>query len=352
MPPFLQFLLRRIFAMLISLVVITLLLYAGVMLTPPEARAQLYLPKGPRAPTQAFIDTVIDSHHLNEPYLVQYGYWMQSLFTGSWGYSPTLKDDVLPVLLHRTPLSLELALYSLVLLIPLGVANGLVAGWYPHRWRDNLFRGTAFFGTSMPPFIFAIMLMAVFYVKLDWLVPGRLDVVTTMEMERSGFRYFTGLLTIDSLLNRRFDILLLAIRHLVMPVVTLSLFHWATLGRVVRATVLGQRNREYIIAARARGVNEKKLVWKHALRAILAPSLTTLAVSAASIVTSVYVVEIIYNLPGVSSVIVESMKGMPDAPAALGFAVYSVLMVMGLILILDVIQAILDPRVRDEVIKI
>ncbi|OIN89211.1 MAG: hypothetical protein AUJ21_10035 [Anaerolineae bacterium CG1_02_58_13] len=353
MPPFLQFLIRRIFAMFVSLVVITMLLYAGVMLTPPEARARLYLPpgKGGERATEQYIQNIIDKNHLNDPYLVQYGYWAKSLLTGEWGYSPTLRADVLPALLHRTPATLELSIFSLLLLIPLGLANGLAAGWRPNGWFDNLFRGAAFFGTSMPPFIFSMVLISIFYVQLGWFAPFRMDITTDLLMTKIGFVDYTGFLTIDSLLNHRPDILLVALRHLAMPVLTLSMFHWATLGRVTRATVIGQRNKEYIIAARARGVNEKTLLWKHALRAILAPSLTSMALSAASLVTGIFVVEIIFGLTGVSQVIVISMQSSPDAPAALGFAVYSVLMVVGLMFILDVVQALLDPRVRDEVFK-
>lgn len=354
MPPFLQFLIRRIFAMFISLVVITMVLYAGIMLTPPEARARLYVPPGKggdHPASDAFINSLIRQYHLDEPYLVQYGIWAKSLLTGDWGYSPTLRGDVLPALLHRTPATLELSMYSLLLLIPLGLASGMMAGWRQNGRFDGLFRGIAFLGTSMPTFILSMILISIFYIQLGWLAPGRMDVTTELDMARTGFKEFTGMLSIDSLLNGRLDILLVALRHLAMPVITLSMFHWATLGRVTRATVIGQRNKEYIIAARARGVNEKTLLWKHAMRAILAPSLTTMALSAASVVTSIFVVEIIFGLTGVSSVIVDSMSSSPDAPAALGFAVYSVLMVIGLMFILDVLQAALDPRVRDEVLK-
>jgi peptide/nickel transport system permease protein len=353
MPPFLQFLIRRIFAMFVSLVIITMILYAGVMLTPAETRARLYLSPGQggdRA-TETFINKLIEKYHLDDPYIVQYGYWARSLVTGLWGYSPTLHRDVLPALLERTPATLELALYSLLLLIPLGLFSGLVAGWRQNGLFDGLFRSAAFLGTSTPPFILSMFMIAIFYVQLGWLAPGRMDLTTELEMSRTGFKEITGLLTIDSLLNGRPDYFLLALRHLAMPVITLSLFHWATLGRVTRGTVIGERNKDYIVAARSRGVSENSLLWKHALRAIMAPSLTTMALSAASVVTGIFVVEIIYGLTGVSSVIVESMKSSPDAPAALGFAVYSVLMVVGLMFILDVAQAILDPRVRDEVLK-
>jgi peptide/nickel transport system permease protein len=352
MSPFLRFIIRRLLQIPVSLLIITLVLYSGVMLAPPEARARLYLPKGKGGErvTENFISSTIKQNHLDEPYLVQYVYWVRSLLTSSWGYSPTLHDDVLPSLLRRTPVTLELALYSLLLLIPFGVASGLIAGWRPNRWIDGLFRSLAFFGTSMPSFIFALILLSIFYVKFGWFAPGRIEVTTAMEMTRSGFVNYTGILTLDSLLNHRFDIFLAALRHLAMPVFTLSLFHWATLGRITRSIVIGQQNKEYIVAARARGIGERRLLWRHVLATILAPSLTTIALSAASIITGTFVVEIIFGLAGISQVIVISMQSVPDAPAALGFAVYSVLMVISLMFVLDLFQAILDPRVRDEVL--
>ncbi|HMU93396.1 MAG TPA: ABC transporter permease [Anaerolineales bacterium] len=353
MPPILQFLIRRIFSAFISLIIITMVLYSGFMLTPPEARARIYLPpgKGGERASEQYIENIIKENHLREPYLVQYFYWAKSLLQGSWGYSPTLNADVLPSLLHRTPATLELALYSLLMLIPLGLASGLVSGWRPGSVFDSGFRGLAFLGTSTPSFIVSIILISILYIQLDWLAPGRIDVKTELQMFRSGFVEYTGALTLDSLLNKRFDIFIIALKHLIMPVFTLSIYHWATLGRITRASIMNERGKEYIVAARARGVKESKLIWKHALRAILAPSLTAMALSAASIVTGLFVTEIIYGLTGISQIIVIAMSSYPDAPAALGFSVYSVIMVLGLMLILDFIQATLDPRVREEVLK-
>jgi peptide/nickel transport system permease protein len=353
MPPFLRFLIRRIFLALVSLIVITLLLYAGLMVTPPEARARLYLPpgKGGERATQAVIEGNIERYHLDEPFLVQYFFWIKSLMSGSWGYSPTLKSDVLPSLLRRTPVTVELAFYSLILLIPLGLVSGLLAGWNPARPFDHIFRSVAFLGTSMPPFILSLVLLSVFYINLRWFEPSRLDIATSLEIDQGLFHKYTGLLTLDSLLNLRFDVYIKSLRHLAMPVLTLSLYHWATLGRITRTTVMEERNKEYIIAARARGVKESRLIWHHALRGILAPALTTMALSAAAIMTGVFIVEIIFNFKGVSEVIVLAMQSVPDAPASLGFAVYSVCMVIGLMLILDIVQALVDPRVRDEVLR-
>ena len=353
MPPFLQFIIRRILLALASLIIVTMLLYAGMMITSPEARARLYLPpgKGGERATEGVINGYIEKYHLNEPYLIQYAYWVRSLLEESWGYSPTLNRDVLPSLLQRTPVTLELALLSLILLIPLGLASGLISGWKPRQAFDHAFRSAAFIGASTPPFILAMVLLSIFYINLGWFGPGRLDAELIYELSSSSFHTYTGMLTIDSLLNGRFDILINALQHLAMPVMTLSVFHWATLGRITRATIMGEKNKEYIIAAKARGVRENRLIWRHALRAVLAPSLTTMGLSAASIVTGIFVVEIIYNLKGVSEVIVVSMRIAPDAPAALGFAVYSVIMVIGLMFFLDILQAALDPRVREEVLK-
>src|SRR5512143_96015 len=173
----LQFLVRRLLYALASFILITLFLYAGVMLAPPEARARLYIPpgKGGEGISANYIAVVIRDHHLDAPFLIQYGYWLASLFGGTWGYSPTLQENVLPALLRRTPVTLELALYALLVAIPLGLWAGVTAGWKPRGLLDRLFRGSAFVGLAMPPFMLALILLAVFYARLKWLPSGRLD---------------------------------------------------------------------------------------------------------------------------------------------------------------------------------
>lgn len=356
MPPFLQFVIRRFLVIPVSLVIITLVLYGGVMLTPPAARASLYFPPkmNPNMTEEQmrqFEEAIIERHHLRDPFLVQYGYWVRSLFDGTWGYSPSLGEHVLPALLRRTPITLELAMYSLLLLVPLGLLSGVIAGWRRSGAFDRFFRGFAFLSTSTPSFILALVLLSAFYINLGWFAPERLSLNYKLELSQDAFRSITGLLTIDSLLNGRTDIFLDAWKHLVMPVFTLSLYHWATLGRIARASMINERNKEYILSARARGIGERRVVWHHAFRNMLTPSLTSIALSATSIITGVFVAEIIFDFNGVSGVILGAMSGIPDAPAALGFAVYSVLIVLILMFVLDIVQAALDPRVREGVLK-
>jgi ABC-type dipeptide/oligopeptide/nickel transport system permease component len=356
MSPFVQFVIRRFLMIPISLLIITMLLYAGVMLTPAEGRASLYFPPKmnpnmSEKQLQNYQDKIIERYHLRDPYLVQYGYWVRSLFDGTWGYSPAINELVLPALLKRTPVTLELALCSLLLLVPIGLVSGVIAGWRRSGTFDRTFRSIAFLGTTTPSFILALVLLSAFYINLGWFAPGRMSLAYSLEFAKGTFTSYTGMLTIDSLLNGRLDIFKDAWKHLAMPIFTLSLYHWATLARIARAGMIDERSKEYILAARARGIVEHRVIWKHAFWNMLTPSLTSIALSATSIITGVFVAEIIYDFNGVSSVIVAAMSGTPDAPAALGFAIYSVILVLILMFLLDVLQAALDPRVREGVLK-
>lgn len=356
MPPFLQFLIRRFLVIPLTLLVVTLALYAGVMMTPPEARAQIYMPNISARLTDAQVtkltENIIKHHHLRESYLAQYTHWIGTFFDGTWGYSPALNDNVLPSLLARTPVTAELTLFSLLfLIIPFGLYTGTLAGWR-RGYSDFIFQSGAFFVTSIPPFILSLIFLSLFYINLGWFAPQRLGVQYSYEVTKDAFASPTGMLLIDSLVNGRYDIFVDALRHLAMPALTLSLYHWATLARITRSAIIEQKRREYIISAQARGVSARRVLWHHAFRNILSPSLTSIGLSAASIITGVYVIEVIYNLNGISEIITTALfSGIPDAPAVLGFAVYSVLTVLTLMFVLDVIQAILDPRVRDEVLK-
>ena len=297
MSPFLQFIIRRFLVIPVSLIVITMILYGGVMLTPPEARATLYMSDNilPRLTEQQYKSIearIIRDYHLRDPFYVQYFYWSKTLVDGTWGYSPSMNEFVLPSLLRRTPATLELAMYSLLLLVPLGIIAGVVAGWSRSGYFDRGFRALAFLGTSTPPFILAIILLSMFYINRGWFAPGRIDLSYVFEISGGNFTVYTGMMTIDGFLNGRMDIVENAFRHLAMPVFTLSIYHWATLGRVTRVSILGEEKKEYVVAAKARGLIERRVLWKHVFRNVLTPSLTSMTLSAASIMSGVFVAEI------------------------------------------------------------
>jgi peptide/nickel transport system permease protein len=310
----------------------------------------LYFPNTNRNMTeeqvQRLIDLIIRRHELDKPFIVQYSHWLGRMLQGEWGYSPKVHMNVLDALVQRTPASAELLIYSLAVFIPLGIVSGVRAGGRKGQRPDNRFRTAAFIATSLPPFVLSLVLLSIFWVGVYWFPIGRVSTGNSILVGSSAFKTYTGLLTIDGLLNGRSDVSLDALRHLVLPVLTLSLAHWATLGRITRAATVEELGKEYILAARGHGVSEKNVLWKHALRNVLVPALSSSALSAATLVTSLFVVEVVFLFNGVSSMFTASMSDTPDVTAALGFAIYSILAVLSIMTVLDILQAAVDPRIR------
>jgi peptide/nickel transport system permease protein len=300
---------------------------------------------------QNVIDSIIAEHGLDDPYPLQYARWLGRLLRGQWGWSPALQGEVLDALLRRAPVTAELALFSLLSLVPLGLIAGVLAGWREGTRFDDGFRLLAFSATSLPPFIVGLFLLSIFYVGLRWFPPGRTGIIELSLRSVTTFEHYTGLLVLDGLLNRRFDVVLDALRHLALPVLTLSLVHWATLARITRASIIDVRDQEYIAAARSRGLLPRSIVWRHAFRNVLVPSLTSSALSAASLITGVFVIEVIFNFKGLSELIILGVQGTPDAPLALGFAVFSVLLVLPIMFMLDLLRAWVDPRLHSEAVE-
>jgi ABC-type dipeptide/oligopeptide/nickel transport system permease component len=260
MPPLLRFLIYRLVSLPVTLIIITIVLYAFVMLTPVEVRASLYFPEGlntdrlTNEALQRYTDMTIKKFNLDDPFPVQYATWATNLLRGNWGWSPVLGDDVLPALLRRTPVSAELALYSMILFIPLGLLSGVNAGSKKDSRTDFRFRLVAFIGVTIPTFVLALVLMSIFYVGLHWFPPERLGFNSSQFVISEAFHRYTGLLTIDGLLNGQPNITLEALQHLALPVITLSLGYWGLLGRVARSAVIEEQRKEYVTAASARGI--------------------------------------------------------------------------------------------------
>jgi peptide/nickel transport system permease protein len=358
MPPMLRFLVQRLLSIPITLFIVTMVLYGFVMLTPPEMRATLYYSSGVNLDRMTdeeirqMNDRIIERHHLDEPFPVQYGIWAWNLVRGDWGWSAVHREKVLAALMRRSPVTAELALFSLLFFIPLGMISGVRAGARKDSRQDARFRLAAFIAVSIPPFVLALVLMSIFYVGLHWFPPQRLGIQSTLLINSESFRRITGFLTVDGLLNGHPEISLEALKHLVLPVLTVSLGYWGLLGRVTRSTVIEEQHKEHVIAAKARGVPDRKLVWKHIFRNALTPALTSSMLSAAALYTSLFIVEIIFDFKGISSLVIDFSMPTPDAPILLGFAVYSVLVVLLLMFMLDLIMAALDPRVREGVMPL
>jgi peptide/nickel transport system permease protein len=342
----------RLLAIPITLLVITATLYGIIMLAPAEERAALYLP--PRMPSsltpeeiQNVMDRLIEEHGLNDPYPVQYARWLGNLLRGDWGWSPTFNEDVLVLLKRRLPVTAELTFYSVLALIPLALLSGVLAGWRAYRPFDRGFRLTAFIATSIPPFILGLFLLSIFYVGLNWFPPGRTGIYT-LTLSTSDFKTITGFLTLDGILNGRMDVVVDAYKRLVLPVFTLSLLYWATISRVTRVAMIEEKNKEYLLAAKAKGLRDRQLEWGHAFRNAAIPAFSAMVLSAAGLVTGVYVIEVVFNFNGLSELITQGFFISPDAPLVLGFAIFSVLLVLPIMLVFDLLRTFIDPRLREQ----
>jgi peptide/nickel transport system permease protein len=356
---FLRYLLLRLLLVPATLLVVTAVLYGMLMFTPAPLRAMLYLSSReqedakwlPLEDLWALTEPHIQSHHLDDPYPVQYAYWLLSLVQEGGGYSPSLRGEVFAALLRRTAVTAELTLYSLLFFIPLGLLAGARAGWWHNQGVDLRFRLAAFVAASLPPFILALVLLSIFYVGLGWFPAGRLSGAISQVIIGKDFHTYTGLVTIDGLLNGRWDVSLDALRHLVLPVITLGLLHWATLGRIMRSMMIEEKRKQYLIAARARGLPENSLLWRHAFRNALAPALASTALSIATLFTGVFMIETIYSLKGVADLVLLSMVRSLDTPLAMGFTIYSVTVVLLVMFVLDVLRAAVDPRTREGLLS-
>lgn len=354
MPPLLRFTLYRLLNIPVTFFIVTATLFGVILLEPAESRAELYIPPRTRPSMtseqyQHLVEQIIKRRRLDDPYPLQYARWLGELLRGDWGWSPSLNGDVLEALVIRTPVTAELTLVSILALVPLGLASGVLAGWKRDRLTDRGFRLAAYASTAIPPFILGLLLLAVFYVFVRWFPPGRLDLREELFVSSNAFKTYTGLLTVDGLLNAEPRISLEALRHLVLPGFTLSLAHWATLGRITRASVIEELSKEYITTAHAKGLKPKAVLWRHAFQNAITPALASSALSAASLITGVFVVEVVFGFHGVSEIITKSLYYRSDAPAALGFAVYSVLLVLPVMFVMDVLRAVVDPRVRERI---
>ena len=351
MPPFVKQLLLRLLALPLTLLIITAALYGIIMLAPAEERAQLYLP--PRTPpltqeeSQRLMARLVAEHGLDDPYPVQYARWLGDLLRGDWGWCSPFKADVLTLLKKRLPVTAELAFYAVLVIVPTALIGGVLSGWRANGRFDRGYRLATFVATSIPPFILGLFLLSIFYVGLGWFPPGRTGIYE-LSLSTSDFRAITGFLTFDGLLNGRLDVVADALRRLVLPVFSLSLLYWATVGRVTRVAMIEEQTKDYLLTARAKGLRERRLEWRHAFPNAAGPALTAMILSAAGLVTGVYIVESVFDFKGLSELVTKGFFVAPDAPLVMGFAVFSVLLVLPIILLFDVLRAALDPRLRED----
>jgi peptide/nickel transport system permease protein len=210
---------------------------------------------------------------------------------------------------------------------------------------DQAARVFAILGWSLPTFVFALLLLLVFYARLDWFQPGRLSTEFAQEVIKPGFTQYTRMMTIDALLNLRFDIFVDALRHLVMPVLTLVVIQVALLLKVTRSSMLEEMRQDYVTTARAKGLPESTVVNRHIRRNALIPVITVAGLTLAGLLNGVVITETVFDYPGIGSWAAAAALQL-DVLAMLGYALFTAVLFVLANLIVDILYAVLDPRVR------
>lgn len=336
------FIARRLLLLPLVALGVTVLIFSLMQLLSPEMRAALYVtdPRQLRA-----VDAIIRTHGLDKPVHIQYIGWLGNVLRGDLGWSETAKMPVAKAIATFFPATLELTLYSVVPIIALGVWLGTLSAVHRDRIIDHFSRFFSISGTSMPTFVWGLLLLMVFYGALRIFPPGRLSLEPNLYVLSPQFRHYTGLVTVDALINGQIWVFVDALRHLALPVLTLSLVSCATLVRVTRSSMLETLRQDYVRTARAKGLEDPVVVNKHARKNALIPVVTLSALLFVGLLNGVAITETVFGYPGIGLWGVNAALQL-DMAAVAGFALFNALLLVGGNLVADILYAWIDPRIR------
>lgn len=265
--------------------------------------------------------------------------FLENAATGNFGVSYFQRRPVVNVIAERLPATIELTLAALVIGLVVAIPLGVLAAIRKRSWIDRLATVGSLLGLSMPGFWFGLLLMMLLGVWMQWLpISGRSDIAGQVPV-------VTHLLTIDSLLALNFGVFQSALSHLVMPALTLGLPMAAVLMRVTRASMLEVLRQDYVTFAQAKGLSTRRVLYVHALKNALIPTVTMAAMEVGSLLGGSMIVETVFGWPGLGRVVVDSIftRDYPLIQAAI--LLYAVTYVL-VNFLADILYTVLNPRVR------
>lgn len=340
------FIIRRLLLLPLIVLGVSLIIFSLFQILGPDKLLASYVnPNVFDKLSNAELDALKEKYGLNKPFVERYGKWLLNALSGDLGWSQVGKEPVLKAIWSRFPYTFELALYALFPVVGVGIWLGVKAAVKRDKFLDHFIRIVAIIGWSFPDFVFGLLVLMVFYSVLGWFPPGNLSQWAEEVVKSSSFIKVTHLLTIDSLINGRLDVFWDALRHIIGPVLTLSFLWWAYLLRITRSSMLEVLSKEYVRTARAKGVPEKDVINKHAKRNAMIPVVTVAGAMVIGLLSGTVIIEVIFNRTGIGRLAAEAAVAL-DYATVLGTTLfYSTLLVLGN-LIIDILYAVFDPRVR------
>jgi len=294
----------------------------------------------------ANIEEIIELYGLNAPLWQQYFTWLNEVLHGNLGWSPVVGLSVTDAIINFLPATLELAIFATPLIIIGGIWLGTKAAANKDRLIDHTTRAGAIVGWSLPTFWFGLVLLMIFYGYFSGLLPPeRLSTEMNIIVHSASFNRYTGLNFFDGILNGEWGVTADSLRHLVLPVLTLTVVNTAFIMRLMRSSMLESLGKGYILTARAKGLSEHVVINKHARRNAMIPVLTVSGYLFAAIVNGVVITETIFNYKGLGWWAWRTAV-MLDVSSILGFALFSGILFVLSNLVVDLLYARFDPRVR------
>ena len=333
-----KFILKRILAGMVVLLGVIVVTFAVTRLVPSKPELQWV---GTRATAEQLEAARIELG-LDKSVPEQFIIYLKDLLHGDLGMSLQTKRPVADEIREYLPPTLELVLISTIFAVILGLGLGVLSASRKNRWQDHLARFFSVGTVSLPTFWTALLFQVLFYKILQLLpVGGMLSNHTQLFYQ---VPRVTGFLLLDCLLTGNFYILQDAAVHFIMPCVVLMLYPLGSVARMTRSAMLEILNEDYIKAARSYGLKERAVLWKYALKNSLGPTVTVVTLSIGYTLMNTFLVESIFNWPGIGSYISDAVMNM-NYPAIMGVTIISAIAYVFLNLIADIIVA-MDPRVR------
>jgi len=294
---------------------------------------------GARAP-ESVVDNLRAQMHLNDSLPLQYGYWLTDALQGDFGLSLVTRRNVADDIREFFPATFELALYAGLIMAVGGISLGAISARYKDSWVDNVVRVISYFGAVTPSFVWAIIFLLIFGFALNWLPTiGRLSEGIQRPPRIS------GLFTIDALIAGEFGMAWDAMKHIILPSLALAMGSMAQQARITRSAMSDNLTKDYIAAGRALGISEWVMMNKFLMKPSLIPSISILGLDFAATMSNAFLVELIFNWPGISRYGINAMLRKDLNAIAAVILALGVVFIIANILV-DITVAQLDPRIQ------
>jgi len=350
-----SFVVKRLVLTTLTLLVLSLTIFYTASFFPAEQRALLFVsPQSYHHPGYdpwSRLPQIAAKYHLYDAFYVQYLNWLGVLFTErTLGYSYYYGGGIVEAILNSFPPTLELVMYSAPIIILGGIKLGVYSAKREHEKRkrddpaDIIIRLATTLAYSMPIFFTGLLMISVFFLNLHWFAPGRIGRDAQMFISSRTWRSYTGLYTIDGILNGQFWIFIDALKHLVLPVATLTISMIPIIVKVTRSSMLIEFSQPYVTMIRAKGLREVEVLSRVKRNAMIS-ILTVTSIIFANMLTGIVVTENIFSLGGVGSLAVGAAKNY-DFTLLVGLSIFFCLIFVTVNLIVDVAYTYIDPRVK------